>query len=48
LLDAVGNPVAVNPDPHLYRYASSRRWAVVDWTAHTMAAADTMVETVGW
>jgi fatty acyl-CoA reductase len=33
LLEAVGNPVAVNPDPRLYRHASQRRWPVVDWTA---------------
>lgn len=46
LLEAVGNPVAVNPDPRLYRHATRKRWAVADWTAHTMSAVDSMVETV--
>ncbi len=31
LLEAVGNPVAVNPDVHLFRRASSRRWPVERW-----------------
>ncbi|GLY97540.1 HAD-IB family hydrolase [Actinoplanes sp. NBRC 103695] len=46
LLEAVGNPVAVNPDTRLYRHATRKRWAVADWTAHTMSAVDSMVETV--
>lgn len=46
LLEAVGHPVAVNPDPHLYRHARSRRWAVVGWTDYALAADDTLVETV--
>jgi len=48
LLEAVGNPVAVNPDPRLYRHATRKRWAVADWTAHTMGAVDSMMETVEW
>jgi phosphoserine phosphatase len=32
LLEAVGNPVAVNPDVALYRVARRRRWPVEDWT----------------
>jgi fatty acyl-CoA reductase len=31
LLRAVGNPVAVSPDSHLYRYARRRRWPVEEW-----------------
>jgi alcohol-forming fatty acyl-CoA reductase len=46
LLEAVGNPVAVNPDPHLYRHARSRRWAVAQWDAHTLPVGDTFVETI--
>jgi phosphoserine phosphatase len=48
LLEAVGNPVAVNPDPRLYRHATRKRWAVADWTAHTMGAVDSLMETVEW
>ena len=39
MLEAVGNPVAVNPDPHLYRHARSRRWPVAEWNGHTLAGA---------
>lgn len=45
LLEAVGNPVAVNPDPQLYRHARSRRWPVVEWTRHVLTPDDTFVET---
>jgi HAD superfamily hydrolase (TIGR01490 family) len=31
LLRAVGNPVAVSPDSHLYRYARRRRWPIEEW-----------------
>ncbi len=31
LLEAVGNPVAVNPDAGLYRVARPRRWPVEKW-----------------
>jgi HAD superfamily hydrolase (TIGR01490 family) len=46
LLEAVGHPVAVNPDPQLYRHAKSRQWPVAQWTAHTLPAGDAMVETL--
>jgi HAD superfamily hydrolase (TIGR01490 family) len=46
LLEAVGHPVAVNPDPHLYRHARSRSWPVAAWKSQTMPAADALVETV--
>jgi HAD superfamily hydrolase (TIGR01490 family) len=31
VLEKVGRPVAVNPDPRLRRHASRRGWAIVDW-----------------
>ncbi|MFN7134958.1 MAG: HAD family hydrolase [Myxococcales bacterium] len=31
MLEAVGRPVAVNPDPRLRRIARQRGWAVEDW-----------------
>jgi HAD superfamily hydrolase (TIGR01490 family) len=31
MLDVVGRPVAVNPDPRLRRYAKQRGWPVEDW-----------------
>ncbi len=46
LLEAVGHPIAVNPDPHLYRHARSRNWPVAAWKSQTMPAADALVETV--
>ncbi len=46
LLEAVGHPVAVNPDPQLYRHARSRQWPVAQWTAHTLPAGDALVETL--
>jgi fatty acyl-CoA reductase len=46
LLEAVGHPVAVNPDPHLYRHARSRHWPVATWTSYTMPAMDALGETV--
>lgn len=31
VLEKVGRPVAVNPDPRLRRFAQRRAWTVVDW-----------------
>ncbi len=31
MLEAVGHPVAVNPDPRLRRIAAKRSWPIVDW-----------------
>ncbi|MGH7338800.1 MAG: HAD family hydrolase, partial [Myxococcota bacterium] len=31
MLESVGHPVAVNPDPRLRRIARERRWAVERW-----------------
>ncbi|MDV6010923.1 HAD-IB family hydrolase [Haloechinothrix sp. LS1_15] len=47
LLEAVGHPVAVNPDPQLYRHARANHWPVVSWSRHSLSAADSFVEAVG-
>jgi HAD superfamily hydrolase (TIGR01490 family) len=31
VLEEVGHPVAVNPDPRLRRYAQKKGWEIVDW-----------------
>jgi phosphoserine phosphatase len=31
LLNLVGSPVAVNPDPHLRARAQMKKWPIVDW-----------------
>ena len=31
MMEAVGHPVAVNPDPRLRRAANKRGWPIVDW-----------------
>ena len=31
LMENVGYPVAVNPDPRLLKHAESRGWEIVDW-----------------
>ena len=46
LLEAVGHPVAVNPDPHLYRHARTRNWPVAAWTEQALPALDAMTETL--
>lgn len=47
MLDLVGNPVAVNPDPRLYQYAKRRRWRVEQWNAHVRSAGPALLETIG-
>jgi alcohol-forming fatty acyl-CoA reductase len=44
LLECVGTPVAVNPDPKLYRHASRKGWRVEQWGRHTQGAVQTLVE----
>lgn len=39
MLEAVGRPAAVNPDPRLRRIASRRKWPILDWGVP--AASDT-------
>jgi len=31
LLEMVGHPVVVNPDPRLRKHAEERNWPIVDW-----------------
>lgn len=45
LLEAVGNPVAVNPDPKLFRYAKRRGWRVEQWGEHTQGPVQALLET---
>jgi alcohol-forming fatty acyl-CoA reductase len=46
LLEAVGNPVAVNPDLRLHRHARSRSWPVAQWGHHALGATEALAETV--
>jgi HAD superfamily hydrolase (TIGR01490 family) len=39
LLEAVGQPVAVNPDPRLRRVARRRGWPIEDWRSARRTAA---------
>lgn len=45
LLEAVGHPVAVNPDAKLYRHAKRRRWGIEEWGTHTQGAVTALLET---
>ncbi|WP_433172978.1 HAD-IB family hydrolase [Actinoallomurus sp. CA-150999] len=47
LLEAVGNPAAVNPDPSLYRHAKRKHWRIHEWGAHTRGRGDVLIDTVG-
>lgn len=38
MLDRVGRPVVVNPDPRLARHARRRGWPILDWDAAALAA----------
>ncbi len=46
LLEMVGHPVAVNPDPALYAHARRRGWPVRNWGSHVRSAADVLLDTV--
>ncbi|MFG2086966.1 HAD-IB family hydrolase [Spirillospora sp. NPDC048824] len=39
VLEQVGNPVAVNPDPRLYRHAKRQRWSIADWDGDSGAVS---------
>jgi HAD superfamily hydrolase (TIGR01490 family) len=41
VLEEVGTPVAVNPDPRLKRTAERRRWRIVDWGEPPLALTGT-------
>ncbi len=47
LLELVGTPAAVNPDPALYVHAKQRHWPILNWGAHTRGAGDVLLDTVG-
>ena len=47
LLEAVGTPAAVNPDPSLYRHAKRKHWRIHEWGAHTRGRGDVLIDTVG-
>ena len=47
LLEAVGNPAAVNPDPSLYRHAKRKHWRIYEWGAHTRGRGDVLIDTIG-
>ncbi len=46
LLEAVGNPAAVNPDPRLYQHAKRKHWRIETWGRHTGGALEALVEAV--
>jgi fatty acyl-CoA reductase len=46
LLEAVGNPAAVNPDPSLYRHAKRRHWRIHEWGTHTRGPGDVLIDTI--
>jgi HAD superfamily hydrolase (TIGR01490 family) len=46
LLEAVGNPNAVNPDPSLYRHAKRKHWRIHEWGAHTRGRGDVLMDTI--
>jgi fatty acyl-CoA reductase len=46
LLELVGHPAAVNPDPALYAYARRMRWPVYSWGTYARKAPDVLLDTV--
>ncbi|HVX42593.1 MAG TPA: HAD-IB family hydrolase [Mycobacteriales bacterium] len=44
LLEAVGNPVAVNPDARLYAHAKRKHWRIEEWGKHTRGPLETVLE----
>jgi HAD superfamily hydrolase (TIGR01490 family) len=47
LLEAVGSPGAVNPDPSLYRHAKRKHWRIYEWGNHTRGRGDVLIDTIG-
>ena len=43
LLELVGNPQAVNPDPYLFRHAKRRHWHIHRWGQHTQGPLEALV-----
>jgi len=47
LLEAVGHPHAVNPDPLLFRHARRHRWVVHRWRPHAGSRLDALLDATG-
>ncbi|HEX2314955.1 MAG TPA: HAD-IB family hydrolase, partial [Thermomonospora sp.] len=46
VLELVGNPVAVNPDARLHRYARRRRWTVEEWDRDVTGPVPALLDAV--
>ncbi len=46
MLEIVGHPSAVNPDPALYAHARRMRWPIYNWGTYSRKAADVLIDTV--
>lgn len=46
LLESVGHPIAVNPDPELYRHAKRKHWRTYRWGEHTQGRLDALIDTL--
>jgi alcohol-forming fatty acyl-CoA reductase len=46
MLEMVGHPSAVNPDPALYAHARRMRWPIYNWGTYSRKAADALLDTV--
>jgi HAD superfamily hydrolase (TIGR01490 family) len=44
LLETVGHPVAVRPDPRLYRHAKQKHWQIANWGTHARGPIETLLE----
>jgi len=44
LLEAVGHPVAVSPDPRLFRHARQKHWRIEHWGTHARGPIETLLE----
>jgi alcohol-forming fatty acyl-CoA reductase len=43
LLEVVGHPNAVNPDPKLYRHAKRKKWEIQVWGRHTRGPVEALL-----
>jgi fatty acyl-CoA reductase len=46
LLELVGHPAVVNPDPALYAHARRMRWPIYSWGTYARKAPDVLLDTV--
>jgi phosphoserine phosphatase len=44
LLEVVGHPVAVRPDPRLFRHAKQKHWRIEQWGTHARGPIETLLE----